>query len=212
LELAAACPYFPEGTIFVAVVDPGVGSGRRGIAAEGGGFRFVAPDNGLLTLAVRDLAPATVVELTAAQYARPRVSRTFEARDRFAPAAGWLATGVPLSVLGPRVHDPIELAIPAAVVSAEGLRGEVLKVDRFGNLVTSIDRGAFGRFAGGGPVRIAVGAGEVAPLVDTYADARARELCALIGSSGRLEIAVSGGSAADRLGLARGAPVVVSRG
>jgi S-adenosylmethionine hydrolase len=211
LELAAACPYFPTGTIFVAVVDPGVGSTRRAIAAEAGGFRFVAPDNGLLSVALRDLKATDVVELANPRYARPHVSRTFEGRDRFAPAAGWLATGVALSDLGPRVHDPVQLRVPGAAVSPHGLWGEVLLVDRFGNLVTSIDRDSFDRFAGGAPVQIAAGPHRLAGVVETYADAPHGATCALFGSSGRLEIAVNGGSAAERLGLSRGAPVVVTR-
>ena len=100
LELAAAYEYFPAGTIFLVVVDPGVGSARRGIAAETGDYRFVAPDNGVLT-AVLDEHPAKrVVELTERKYARPTVSRTFEGRDRFAPAAAWLAKGIDLAALG----------------------------------------------------------------------------------------------------------------
>jgi len=91
LELAAAYKFFPSGTVFVVVVDPGVGSTRRPIAAEAGGYRFVAPDNGVLTLVFRETAPKRVVELTERRYARPTVSRTFEGRDRFGPAAAWLA-------------------------------------------------------------------------------------------------------------------------
>jgi S-adenosyl-L-methionine hydrolase (adenosine-forming) len=211
LELAAACPYFPPATIFVAVVDPGVGSTRRAIAAEAGGFRFVAPDNGLLSVALRGLKTGHVVELANPHYARPHVSRTFEGRDRFAPAAGWLATGVALSEFGPRVHDLVQLRVPGAAVSAQSLWGEVLLVDRFGNLVTSIDRDSFDRFAGVAPVQIAVGPHRIDGLVSTYADAPHGGTCALFGSSGRLEICVNGGSAAERLGLSRGAPVVVTR-
>src|SRR3954467_5083700 len=100
LELVAAYRYFPSGTIFLVVVDPGVGSTRRGIAAEAGDYRFVAPDNGVLT-AVLDEQPAKrIVELTERKYARPTVSRTFEGRDRFAPAAAWLAKGIELAALG----------------------------------------------------------------------------------------------------------------
>src|SRR5206468_10585088 len=100
LELAAAYRYFPAGTIFLVVVDPGVGSTRRGIAAESGEYRFVAPDNGVLTAALADHPPKRVVELTERKYARPTVSRTFEGRDRFAPAAAWLAKGIDLVALG----------------------------------------------------------------------------------------------------------------
>ena len=101
LQLAAAARYFPAGTIFLAVVDPGVGSARRGIAAEAGDYRFVAPDNGVLTSVLREWPPKKIVELTERRYARPTVSRTFEGRDRFAPAAAWLAKGTQLTALGP---------------------------------------------------------------------------------------------------------------
>ncbi len=100
LELAASYKYFPVGTIFLVVVDPGVGSARRGIAADTGDYRFVAPDNGVLTAVLKETPAKRVVELTERRYARPTVSRTFEGRDRFAPAAGWLAKGVDLSALG----------------------------------------------------------------------------------------------------------------
>jgi S-adenosylmethionine hydrolase len=211
LELSAACPYFPSGTVFTAVVDPGVGSRRRGIAAEAGGFRFVGPDNGLLSVVLRDLGTASVVELTNPRYARPHVSNTFEGRDRFAPAAAWLARGVALADLGRAVHDRVELKVPGSAVSGNQLWGEVLLTDRFGNLVTSIDRTTFDGFAGESPVQIAVGPHRLAGVVPTYADAPHAATCALFGSSGRLEIAVNAGSAAERLALSRGAPVVVTR-
>src|SRR3989442_15800809 len=97
LELAAAYKYFPAGTIFLVVVDPGVGSARRGIAAEAGDFKFVAPDNGVLTAVLDEHAPKKIVELSERRYARPTVSRTFEGRDRFAPAAAWLGKGIELT-------------------------------------------------------------------------------------------------------------------
>src|SRR5947207_12023460 len=112
LELAAAYKYFPAGTIFLAVVDPGVGSTRRGIAAEAGDYRFVGPDNGVLTAAFREMPPKRVVELTERRYARPTVSRTFEGRDRFAPAAAWLAKGIQLSALGRAVTTYHQLEVP----------------------------------------------------------------------------------------------------
>src|SRR5882672_5106726 len=143
LQLAASYRYFPAGTIFLAIVDPGVGSPRRGIAAEAGDFRFVAPDNGVLTAVLRETPPKRVVELTERRYARPTVSRTFEGRDRFAPAAAWLAKGIQLAALGRPISDVQRLDIPLPSVSPEGLNGEVLRVDRFGNLITNIDRKTF---------------------------------------------------------------------
>ena len=209
LELAAAFKYFPQGTVFLCVVDPGVGSARCGIAAAAGGFTFVAPDNGLLTLVFREAPPTRVVELTERQYARPDVSRTFEGRDRFAPAAAWLATGVALTALGPPVRDWRALDVPEPRADSARLCGVVLRVDRFGNLVTNIDRRRFEAFAAGTRVQIAIADHPVPAVVATYAEAESGSICALFGSSDRLEIAVVNGSAADRLELTRGAEVVV---
>lgn len=210
LELAAAYRYFPAGTIFLVVVDPGVGSLRRGIAAEAGDFKFVAPDNGVLTAVVEEHAPRKVVELSERRYARPTVSRTFEGRDRFAPAAAWLAKGIELSALG-RGAGPIQLLnIPRATLDGDRIGGEVLRVDHFGNLITNIDRKLFDRFAGA-PLEIRVGPHQVSKVVSTYADATAGEVCALFGSTDCLEIASNGASAAALLALGRGAPVTVAR-
>src|ERR687891_2891806 len=112
LELAASYKYFPAATIFLVVVDPGVGSARRGIAVDTGEYRFVAPDNGVLTAVLRETPPRRMGELTERRYARPTVSRTFEGRDRFAPAAAWLAKGTQLSALGRPVAGVQTLDIP----------------------------------------------------------------------------------------------------
>jgi S-adenosyl-L-methionine hydrolase (adenosine-forming) len=211
LQLAAAFKYFPAGTVFLAVVDPGVGSSRRGIAAEAGDYRFVAPDNGVLTLALRETPPKRVVELSERRYARPTVTRTFEGRDRFAPAAAWLAKGTQLAALGRTVSDYHRLDVPELDVAADHLRGVVLHVDRFGNLVTNIDRRTFEPFAKQGHIRIAAGGRPIERLVSTYAEIGAGEVCALFGSSDHLELASNASSAADALGLARGAIVDVTK-
>src|ERR671918_2348972 len=148
LELAASFKYFPAGTIFLVVVDPGVGSARHGIAAEAGGYRFVAPDNGVLTLVFKETPPKRVVEITERRYACPTVSRTFEGRDRFAPAAAWLAKGLDLGALGRSAGPLSRLEVPKPVVESGTIHGEVLRVDRFGNLVTNIDRRTFDTSAG----------------------------------------------------------------
>jgi S-adenosylmethionine hydrolase len=211
LELAAAYRYFPPGTIFLVVVDPGVGSGRRGIAAETGEYRFVAPDNGVLTLVLDDTPPKKIVELTERRYARPTVSRTFEGRDRFAPAAAWLAKGIDLGALGRPAGAVRRLEIPRPESGSELLDGEVLRVDRFGNLITNIDRRTFERFAAGGGITLRIGDRQVSRVVSTYADAASGELTALFGSSDHLEVAVNGGSAAEALAAGRGARVRVAR-
>lgn len=210
LEMAATYKYFPSGTIFLAVVDPGVGSQRRAIAAEAGGYRFVAPDNGVLTLVFKESPPKRVVEITERRYARPTVSRTFEGRDRFAPAAAWLAKGIELTGLGRTLTSWHTLTVPEPAVTEHQVVGEVLRVDRFGNLMTNIDRRTFERFAGGG-IEIAAGTHAVDKVVATYAEAEAGSVCAVFGSTERLEIAVTGGSAAERLGLGREARITITR-
>jgi S-adenosylmethionine hydrolase len=211
LELAASYRYFPAGTIFLVVVDPGVGSTRRGIAAESGDYRFVAPDNGVLT-AVLDEHPAKrIVELTERKYGRPTVSRTFEGRDRFAPAAAWLAKGIDLAALGRSAGAVHRLDIPRAALGEGRIDGEVLRVDRFGNLITNVDRKTFDALAGGGALEVRVGAHTISRVVSTYADVGAGEVCALFGSSDHLEVAANGASAAGELGVGRGAPVHVVR-
>lgn len=211
LELSAAFKYFPAGTIFLTVIDPGVGSARRGLAAEAGDYRFVAPDNGVLTAVFQDLAPKKVVELTERRYARPTVSRTFEGRDRFAPAAAWLARGIQLSALGRPVSDYHRLDIPKPAFTEQAVQGQVLRVDRFGNAVTNIDRRTFEKFVEGAGVQIEAGPELIGRLVATYAEIGAGEICALFGSTDHLELAANSASAAERLGLERGAPVVVRR-
>ena len=171
LELAASYKYFPPGTIFLVVVDPGVGSARRGIAVDTGDYRFVAPDNGVLTAVLRETPAKRVVELTERRYARPTVSRTFEGRDRFAPAAGWLAKGVDLSALGRSAGAIQQLAIPSPDIGGDLLSGEVLRVDRFGNLVTNIDRKLFDKFAHANGIEIFAATHLIGRVVATYAEA-----------------------------------------
>jgi S-adenosyl-L-methionine hydrolase (adenosine-forming) len=210
LELAAAYKYFPAGTIFLVVVDPGVGSTRRGIAAEAGDYKFVAPDNGVLTAALDEHPPKRVVELSERRYARPTVSRTFEGRDRFAPAAAWLAKGIELVALGRPAGVIHRLDLPHPRLDGDRVVGEVLRVDRFGNLITNIDRRTFDKLAGG-TLEIEIGGRVVSKVVSAYTDAAVGELCALFGSTDHLEIAANGASAAAALNLGRGAVVQIAR-
>lgn len=211
LQLAAAYKYFPAGTIFVAVVDPGVGSSRRGLAIDTGDYRFVCPDNGLMTAVLREVPAKKSVELTERRYARPTVSRTFEGRDRFAPAAAWLAKGIQLAALGRGVTEVHRLDIPQVTVEDAVIRGAVLRIDRFGNVVTNVDRKSFEKFGREGGIQISAGGATVGRLVATYADIQAGEVCALFGSTDHLELAANAGSAADMLTLKRGAPIEIRR-
>lgn len=211
LELAAAYRFFPTGSIFLVVVDPGVGSARRGLAAETDRHRFVAPDNGVLSNVFQESPPIGVVELTERRYARPTVSRTFEGRDRFAPAAAWLARGIRLSALGRPVRDYVTLDLPAIETGDVAIAGSVVRIDRFGNLVTNIDRGHLERLAATGGIDIDVGGHAVRRLVETYADIGPGEVCALFGSTDHLELAANAASAGERLGLRVGATVRIIR-
>jgi S-adenosyl-L-methionine hydrolase (adenosine-forming) len=213
LALSASYRYFPAGTVFLVVVDPGVGSSRRPLAAEVGDYRFVAPDNGALSGVFKDSPPRRVVELSERRFARPTVSRTFEGRDRFAPAAGWLAKGTELKALGRALSDFVRLDIPDPVVDEDGISGQVLHVDHFGNLVTNIDRRSFERLGRQGEptLEIEVGGQRVRRLVTTYAEIAPGEVGGLFGSTDHLEIACQAESAAERLALGRGAPVTVRR-
>jgi S-adenosylmethionine hydrolase len=206
LALEAAAPFFPPGTVHLAVVDPGVGTARRGLVVVAAHAVFVGPDNGLFTPFLEG-GEVRAYELTASQYRLRTVSRTFHGRDVFAPAAAHLALGLPAERLGPRVEDPVRLHWPTVRETHGAVAGTVLHVDRFGNLVTSIRAEAFESF---GAVTVRV-VGRVLPFVGTYGDLATGQAGALIGGSGRLEIAVREDSAATRLRARRGTPVVVSR-
>ena len=207
LALEAAAPWFPQGTIHLAVVDPGVGTARRGLVVAAAGQLFVGPDNGLFTAAFAN-ADWRAWALEAPEYRLPAVSRTFHGRDVFAPAAAHLALGLEADRLGRAVVDPVRLRWPAAEATEDCVSGVVVHVDRFGNLVTSIPAGVVAALGPGARVRVA---GRVLPLVGTYADLPAGRAGALIGSGGRLEIAVDRRRAANLLAARRGTPVVVSR-
>lgn len=211
-ELAATYKYFPAGTIFLVVVDPGVGSARRGIAADVGDWRFVAPDNGVLTAVLQEAPPKKVVELTERRYARPTVSRTFEGRDRFAPAAAWLAKGIQLPALGRAVSDYVQIDLAQAVLHEGEIRGEVVRIDRFGNVVTNVDRRLCEKLTGAeGTMQIEVGGRPVNRLVSTFSEIGAGDVCALFGSTDHLEGAAHAASAAEVLGVSVGAVVTVRR-
>jgi S-adenosylmethionine hydrolase len=202
LLLEACLPWFPRGAIHVAVVDPGVGTARRALCAvDPEGRRLLAPDNGLLTPFLGPGARAFV--LAPGPSLPPPRSATFHGRDLFAPAAVLLARGEDPSALGPPVADPVRLPWPRAEAGEGELRGETLAADPFGNLVTSIRDGDLG----GAQVARAEVDGRAARWVRTFAEGGPGELLAMVGSGGRVEIAVREGSAAAVLGRARGAAV-----
>ena len=193
---------FPAGTVHVAVVDPGVGSPRRLLAARAGDQLFVAPDNGLLTACFDRLGRRSAVALPVP----PTASATFHGRDVFAPAGARLAAGASPEALGEPVGGVERIALPRPETGAEGrsLRAHVLYADRFGNLVTDLTRRDISAFAGNHRVRARAGKRDLGLLRRTFADVAPGEALAYIGSAERLEVAVRDGSAAGELGARPG--------
>jgi S-adenosyl-L-methionine hydrolase (adenosine-forming) len=207
--LSRAYQYFPGGTVHVAVVDPGVGTSRDILVVEADGHYFVAPDNGLLAPLVSRAPAAKLVRLTAAKLARIGVNRpsaTFHGRDIFAPVAAELAAGrcTPESL-----GEPVSALVPAWVdepaVEPHSVSGVIITIDHFGNLITNIEAGHLERFR----LPIVNAGNHAFPLLRTYGDAKPGDYLALINSFGVLEIARAEQSAAESLGLSRGAPVVI---
>src|SRR5262245_38482819 len=212
--LFAAYRAFPAGSVFVAVVDPGVGSERRGLAVGAGGYRFVGPDNGIFSLIYAEHADAQVHQLTNQGLFRFEISPVFHGRDIFGPVAGHLASGTPIEQVGPPVPDPVRFDVEAVSRRSEReWEARVLHIDRFGNLTTNMSVRELEqvlKHVDGDPTQVVVVVeGMVLPLVRSYFDLPEGEGCALMGSSGRLEVAVNRGNAARVFGASRGAPVRV---
>ena len=205
LALEAAAPSFPAGSVHLAVVDPGVGTRRRAMIASVKGQWFVGPDNGLFTPFLDDAAGWRAVELSERWCRAAAVSRTFHGRDVFAPAAAHLVRGAALERFGPELRDPVRLPWPVASSAGGGVRGEVVHVDRFGNLITSVRAGDLSD-----EDVVEIG-GRDLPMVQTYAELLPGAMGGLLGSAGRLEIAAREGSAAEILGAGRGTGVVARR-
>lgn len=213
IALRESWKFFPPRTIFVVVVDPGVGTERRPIAVEThAGARFVGPDNGVMALALDQAGFARAVELTAQRYRLPRVSASFHGRDIFAPAAAYLWRGTRLAAMGPAVTNPIALELPRPLETASELRGEVIYVDGFGNLITNIGREMIAEFATRFPtteLSVRIGRGGPMKILEAYGKARKGTPLAIPGSFGTLEIAVRDANAAHRFDAGVGARVSV---
>lgn len=203
--LAQAWRYFPQGTVHVAVVDPGVGGSRRAIIVEAAGHFFVAPDNGLLSMVFAEEEGCRVWEIAEPEYMRAPVSRTFHGRDVFAPAAAHLARGVGVEKFGHRVEDATRFPFAGPVQTARrNWTGAIVQIDRFGNLVTNFRVAEFG---GRLPFELMAGLVTVNRVEETFEAAGPGEPFVIAGSSGYYEIAVGQGSAARVLGCGVGAPV-----
>ncbi|HUS48501.1 MAG TPA: SAM-dependent chlorinase/fluorinase [Phycisphaerae bacterium] len=199
--LAQATRYFPPDTLHVVVVDPSVGTNRRILAGRFGGQVFLFPDNGVITFVAESTPAEALVSVSNTTYLPPRPpSMTFHGRDIFAPVAGHILNGVPLSRLGPQPQKYELLDIPAPAERQGGLVGEVIYVDRFGNMVSNVSDEALGRWCKDpAAVRVVCAGRNVGPLQGTYAFAGVGEPLALFNSMGLLEVAVNRGRACDVL-------------
>ena len=213
--LACAVPYFPDGSVHVAVVDPGVGTERRAIIVEARRSLFVGPDNGVLMLAAEKEGIEHVYEIRNEAYMRPKVSHTFHGRDIFAPAAAHLARGVAPKEFGPEITDYVVPEYAQSKLEGERIEGEILHVDGFGNLVTNVSAEELEKVGihKGCVVKVVIGKKEaLLKFCSAYGEAARDEALALVGSHGFLEFSVNLGNAAERFKAQAGTRIAVSKG
>ena len=214
LILARSVPYFPEKSVHLVVVDPGVGTARRPLAARIGTQYYVGPDNGTITMLLEKNeqagGSAEFVHLNDPQYWLPEVSFVFHGRDIFAPVAAHLSIGVPLKSLGLPVDDPVRLELPRPEKTKQGWRGEAIHVDHFGNVASNIMQANLGdALKSKESIVVRVGGAQVKGLVNTFGEGAVGELVALMGSTGNLIVSVVNGSAVERLAVKPGDPFEV---
>ena len=197
--LASAAPYFPDGCIHVAVVDPLVGTKRRPLIIETKRSFLVGPDNGLLMLTAEEQGFVRSREITSRKLLLPHVSETFHGRDVFAPVGAHLANGVDPEEFGPVISDPVIPQFTKIVRNRESISGEVLHLDDFGNIITNIQNKDFASFKDSNVQVDLLGQKHEMRIVRTYADAKLNELLVLVGSHGYVEVALNQSSAAEKL-------------
>jgi S-adenosylmethionine hydrolase len=215
LTISQAYSYFPTRTVHVVVVDPGVGTARRPIVASCDKYHFVAPDNGVLSLVYAREERMHVRHITSEHYFLQPVSNTFHARDIFSPVAAYLAKEVDSLKFGEEVEDYVRFSAPKPkAVDENRLRGVVLKVDRFGNLVTNITPQDAPILFGstGKAFKIVVGSREITEIHSAYAEGAPGEVIGILGSMGFLEIAANRGAAAQLTGAGKGSDVTIILG
>jgi len=196
-----AYPFFPEGTVHVAVIDPGVGGKRRPIVVKTENHIFVGPDNGVFWPIIKDHRQSEVIHVTESRYFLSHISHTFHGRDIFAPVAAHISKGIDPPAMGQAIGDPVMLELPLSEQRGDSLYGCVMRIDHFGNLITNIKRQDLEEFLGPQKSVIMLGKTAIEGLGNTYSGVEAGETLALIGSSGCLEIAVNKGRASDIVGM-----------
>lgn len=210
LVLAEVTRLYPAGTLHVAVIDPGVGTSRGIVYARIGNQQYLAPDNGCLGLLAGGTRPSMIRTLSESRFWRTPVSATFHGRDILAPVAAHLSLGLAPELLGPSQTELVQLEWPEASAVPGRIEGSISAVDSFGNLITNITAEQLTNVPTGEQVRIQCGGHETFGIFRTYADQPEMTLIALIGSSGKLELAIVGDSAAIMLGEKAGAPVLIT--
>ncbi len=210
LAIGAAYRYFPPRTIHLVIVDPGVGTHRRPLLVCGEQQYFVAPDNGVLSMVYEKESSLVVRHITAEHYFLHPVSNTFHGRDIFAPAAAWLSKTWQAASFGAEVSDYVRFALPKPRAANHAIKGVVLRIDRFGNLITNLALEDVPQaMAVEGKIKLLVGNKEVQKFAQSFAQGAPGEPFAILGSSGFLEISVNKGNAARALGVQRGAEVTL---
>ena len=214
IAISQTYSYFPTGTVHMVVVDPGVGTTRRAIIASSDGYHFVAPDNGVLSMVYAKEERIHVRHVTSDHYFHQPVSNTFHARDVFAPVAAYLAKLVDSHKFGDEIEDYVKFAAPRPKAAGENkVRAVVLKVDRFGNLITNITPDDVPPlFSGTTGFKIVVGNKEITEIRSTYAEGGPGEVFGILGSMGYLEIVANRAPAAQLTGAGKGAEVSVQLG
>ncbi len=209
--LGTSYRYFPQGTIHLAVVDPGVGSERHGLIVKTDRYLFVGPDNGLFTMVYDLEKEVEVYKITESAHIPSEISSTFHGRDIFAPVAAHLSQGVPCSELGELISEPVRLNTLRPDSKGSILKGTIISMDRFGNLITNINRADFDNFVRQGRFEIVADDVVLDTVARTYSDASRGRMIALFGSSDYLELSTVMGSAAERLKLRVGDTISVRR-
>lgn len=214
LTISQAYSYFPNRTVHVVVIDPGVGTARRPIIASSDKYHFVAPDNGVLSLVYAREQRMHVRHITSEHYFLQPVSNTFHGRDIFSPVAAWLAKEVDAQKFGDEVEDYVKFTAPKPkAAEANRLRGVVLKVDRFGNLITNFTpQDVPALFESGAKFKIVVGSKEISEIRSSYAEGAPGQVFGLVGSMGFLEIAANRAAAAQLTGAGKGSEVSIILG
>lgn len=208
--LKSSYKYFQKGTIFLTVVDPGVGSERNPIIARTKNYLFVGPDNGVLSLAVKEDGIERIIKIENKRYFLKPVSDSFHGRDIFAPIAAYLSQGKRPGLFGHPLGSIKKINIPKSKITKKLLRGEIVYIDRFGNLVTNIEKNLFKKFVAGKNFKIKIKDKEIDFLVKSYQAVKTGRPLAIFGSFGFLEISINSGSAKKHFNANKGYPITIT--